>query len=150
MFIANTPSPSVGPFRRIRYPLDNAGRYSVRCGELFRRWDRITPQDSSWTSVRIYSDSVSGGTSGVEAEMAFPPPVGVVAIPDCSGDDTLGFGVATGVDEACGLNTLMGIMRGGGSRNKSEVALICSTINSNGICFVLLCCSAKFVHANCS
>lgn len=106
----------------------------------------MTAQDSSWMSVSVYSGSVSGGTSGVGADIgALPPLVGVGAFPDCSGDGALG--VATGVDEVCGLKTLIGIIRDGGSRYKSGVVLTWSTANSNGIGFVLLCCSARFVHA---
>lgn len=98
--------------------------------------------------MRTKSDSASGGTSGVAPEMgALPPLVGVGALPYWSGDGALGPGVAMGVDEACALKTLVGICREGGSRDKSVVALTCSTISSNGIGFVLLCCSAKFVHA---
>lgn len=98
-------------------------------------------------SARVNSDSVSGGPSGVEAEIgAFAPLVGVGAFPDWSGDAALG--VATGVDEVCTLNTLMGINRAEGSRNKSGVGLICSTTSSNGIRLVLLRCSARSVHAN--
>lgn len=104
-------------------------------------------QDSSLTSVRVNSDSVSKGPSGVEAEIgAFPPLVGVGVFPDWSGDAALG--VASGVDEVCALNTLMGINKGEGSRNKSGVGLICSITSSNGIRLVLLRCSARFVHAN--
>lgn len=78
---------------------------------------------------------------------ALPPLVGVGAFPYWSGDAALGPGVATGVDEACALNTLVGISRDGGSREKSVVVLTCNIINSNGIGFDLLCCSARFVQA---
>ena len=60
---ANTPSPSVAPLRRRRYPLDRAGRNSVRCGELLSRCDRMASQESSQMSVRIASESVSSDTS---------------------------------------------------------------------------------------
>ena len=102
------------------------------------------------TSERVYSDSASGGPSGVDAEIgAFPPPlVGVVALKVRSGDAAAG--VAIGEDEVWALNTLIGIGRGGGSRNKSGVALTCSITSSKGIRLVLLRCSVKFVHAKCS
>jgi hypothetical protein len=57
------------------------------------------------------------------------------------------FGVATGVDEDCGLNTLMGMGKKGDSRCRSGAGLTLNIVSSSGMGFALLYCSTKPVHA---
>lgn len=102
--MVNAPSASAGPFRRRRYPLANAGRYSVRWRVPLRRCDSTTLQDSSHISVSKDSESDSkSGSVGVGA-LAAPvePPGGVGALASWSGEsiEPLGTGVAAGEEEA--------------------------------------------------